>query len=208
MTQLKILASIILLFSIIACAPGYQNYPQTANTFPSASQTPINPGIVAGINQAASSPLSTTPTLNPSSIAIQETPVGATTPALVNILAQQLGVSQQQALGGAGSLFSVAQQAMPASQFGQVSSVVPGISQILAATPSLNPSSPSLLGLAGNALGTNSGLGRLASAAIAFQNLGLNPSMVNQFIPIMLQYVQNQGGAATMGLLQNVLLPQ
>lgn len=201
MKKISPLFSITLAAAVSACAPGYQNAGQT-NTglaYP-AAQNSIN---------AANSTLGTAASVPGAVAASGQSALAATMPALVNILSQQLGVSSQQAIGGAGAIFSVAQQGMSPSDFGKVSSAVPGMQQILAATPNV-ASSPtgSLLGAAENALGVNSGLGQLANAAIAFQNLGLGTGMVNQFIPIMLQYVQNQGGNATMGLLQNVLTPR
>jgi hypothetical protein len=39
--------------------------------------------------------------------------------------------------------------------------------------------------------------------ANTFQGLGMNQSMITQFIPLVLGYVEQQGGAGTMGLLKN-----
>jgi len=33
----------------------------------------------------------------------------------------------------------------------------------------------------------------------------MNPSMVSQFVPVVLQYVQNQSGAGAMSLLERAL---
>jgi hypothetical protein len=130
------------------------------------------------------------------------------TPALVGLLVQQLGISPQQAMGGAGSIFSVARQTMNPSNFGLVSNAVPGMSQLLAAAPRMAGSSMGggLMGNAANALGGSS-LGQMAMMANAFQSLGMGSGMVNQFIPVILQYVQAQGGSSTMGLLQSALMP-
>jgi hypothetical protein len=134
------------------------------------------------------------------------TPAAAQTPKLVNILVQQLGISHQQALGGAGSIFSLAKRSMNPTSFGKVSQAVPEITQLLSAAPALG-NSGGLLGAAATALGTGSELGNLAMLASSFQQLGLNSSMVSRFIPVILQYVQAQGGASTMGLLQAALMP-
>ncbi len=129
---------------------------------------------------------------------------------LTNILVQQLGVTPAQATGGAGSLFSTAKQTMNPSDFAQVSSAIPGMSQYLAAAPAqAAPTSGTagLLNAASGALGgSNSTLGTAASLAGSFQSLGLNSGMVSQFIPIVLQYVQTTGGSTTMGLLRSALL--
>lgn len=138
------------------------------------------------------------------------TPGASQMPALAGMLVQQLGISPLQAMGGAGSIFSVAQRLMNPTSFGLVSNAVPGMSDLLAAAPALGGSLPGAGGLLGNAasaLGSGSNLGQLALLANSFQSLGLSGNMVNQFIPIILQYVQSQGGASTMGLLQSALMP-
>ncbi|WP_446808092.1 DUF2780 domain-containing protein [Methylomonas sp. 2BW1-5-20] len=124
---------------------------------------------------------------------------------LINILVGQLGISPQQALGGVGSIFSVAQQRMSPGDFSQLSTSVPGMDQYLSSVPQqiAASGSSSLLGAAGNMMGGQ--YGSLAALAGSFQTLGMNPSMVSQFVPVVLQYVQNQSGASAMNLLQNAL---
>ena len=136
-------------------------------------------------------------------------PVAAQAPSLVNILVQQLGVSPQQATGGAGSIFSMAKQSMSANAFGQVSNAVPGMSQLLAAAPLLggsNAGAGGLMGGAASAIGGGS-LGNMAALASSFQSLGMGSGVMNQFIPVILQYVQSSGGPSTMGLLQSAIMP-
>lgn len=129
------------------------------------------------------------------------------TPGLVDILVRQLGITNEQALGGAGSIFSVAQQHLSVSDFTKLSGAVPGMDQYLAAAPKAAAStsgSAGLLGAAGTALGGSS-LGSMAALAGSFQSLGLSPGMVGQFVPVVLDYVQGQGGSSAMGLLQSAL---
>lgn len=123
-------------------------------------------------------------------------------PVLVSILMQQLGVNQVQAMGGAGSIFQMAQQMMTPSKFGVVSKAVPGMDILLASAPS--SVAPNLMG--GGMTGGNA-ISNMVGLANSFQSLGMNSGMVNQFIPVILQYLQNQGGSTTMGLLQGVLMP-
>lgn len=135
-------------------------------------------------------------------------PVAGQAPSLVNVLVQQLGITPAQATGGAGSIFSMAQQSMSPTSFGQVSNAVPGMSQLLAAAPALGGSTSGaggLMGSAASALGGSS-LGNMAALASSFQSLGMGSGMMNQFIPVILQYVQGTGGSSTMGLLQSALL--
>lgn len=124
---------------------------------------------------------------------------------LVNILVGQLGISPQQALGGVGSIFSVAQQRMNPGDFSQLSSSVPDMDRYLSSVPQRFPASgsQSLLGAAGGLMGDQ--FGSLAAVADSFQSLGMNAAMVTQFVPVVLQYVQNQSGASAMSLLQHAL---
>jgi len=45
----------------------------------------------------------------------------------------------------------------------------------------------------------------MTSLATSFQQLNLSPSMVNQFIPVVVDYVKNTGGQMTANLLQSAL---
>lgn len=115
---------------------------------------------------------------------------------LMNILMGQLGINQLQAMGGAGSIFQVAQQRMQPADFNRLSAAVPGMDQYLAAAPRLS----------GNGDYQQQGaLGGLMSVVGSFQQLGMGPEMVGRFVPVMLQHVQQQGGQATMLPLQNAL---
>lgn len=128
--------------------------------------------------------------------------------ALINILTGQLGISQQQAMGGAGSIFQLAQQRLQPGEFSKLSSAVPGMDRYLAAVPQqvVSNGSNNMWSAAGNLMGgQNSNLGSLMALAGSFQSLGMNADMISRFVPVMLQYVQQQGGATTMGLLQNAL---
>lgn len=201
----------IVLATLTGCASMPQNAVQTggaslpASTMSSQLPAVVTPsmGTVAGQLPSVGTAASTV-----GSIA-GATPATAQAPSLVGILVQQLGITQQQATGGAGSIFSMAQQSMSPSSFGQVSQAVPGMSQLLSAAPALGGSTSgagSLMGSAASALGGGS-LGNMAALASSFQSLGMDSGMMSQFIPVILQYVQGQGGSTTMGLLQGALMP-
>lgn len=124
---------------------------------------------------------------------------------LVNILVDQLGINSQQALGGAGSIFALAQQRMKPADFMQLSSSVPGMDRYLSSVPA-STSSISWLSseaeLMGEQTSRRSNLGALTGS---FQTLGMDANMINQFVPVVLQYVQTESGPAAMNLLQNAL---
>lgn len=128
-------------------------------------------------------------------------------PSLIDILVGQLGINSQQALGGLGAIFSVAQQNLSVADFAKLSGAVPGVNQYLGAAPKVTAGTGGgLWGAAGAMLGgQNSSLGNLAALTGSFQSLGMNASTLGRFVPVVLQYVQSQGGNAAMGLLQNSL---
>lgn len=121
---------------------------------------------------------------------------------LVDILVRQLGVSQQQALGGAGAIFQIAQGNMNPQAFATLSQSVPGMDSMLNAvpvTPNLTGGLSSLMG------GANSTLGSTAALAASFQQLNLSPDMVGQFVPVVTNYVRQTSGQITADLLQSAL---
>ncbi len=142
------------------------------------------------------------------SAAAQGTGVGG---GLTDVLIQQLGVNQTQATGGAGAIFQFAKSKMQEAAFTKVSNAVPGMSNLLAAAPvaksgmggGLGGMAGNLSSLAGNSGGT---AGSVLGLAGSFQQLGLGPDMVQKFIPVVTQYVQNSGGSAVSGLLTSALM--
>ena len=128
--------------------------------------------------------------------------VPASQASLTNILVSQLGVTQQQALGGAGAIFQAAKANMAHQAFTSLSQSIPGMSQMLAAAPQVSQplsEATSMLGSVGSTVNT------MASLASSFQQLNLSPNMVNQFIPVVVDYVRNTSGQMTANLLQSSL---
>jgi len=130
------------------------------------------------------------------------TGVPVSQPSLTNILMSQLGVTQQQALGGAGAVFQAAKAKMAPQAFSNLSQSVPGMSDMLAAAPQV---SQPLSGVTSMVGGASSTVNTMTSLATSFQQLNLSPSMVNQFIPVVVDYVKNTGGQMTANLLQSAL---
>ncbi|MGR8953046.1 MAG: DUF2780 domain-containing protein [Gammaproteobacteria bacterium] len=131
------------------------------------------------------------------------TGVPATSPTgLTTILVNQLGVTPQQALGGAGAIFQAAKTNMAPQAFATLSQSVPGMSDMLAAAP---PVGQPLSGAAPVLGGAGSTVNTMTSLAASFQQLNLSPSMVNQFIPVVVDYVKTTSGQMTANLLQSAL---
>jgi hypothetical protein len=124
---------------------------------------------------------------------------------LVGLLTDQLGVTDDQAAGGAGAIFEYAQNQLEPDGFSQIAQVVPNMDSLLGAAPKSETSGLVDQGL--SALGADAGsLGKLAALAGPFNQLGLSPDMVSQFVPIVLDYVKSTGGESALGLLRGALL--
>lgn len=123
-------------------------------------------------------------------------------PELVGSLTKGLSVTPQQATGGAGTLFALAKSRLSPGDFSKISAAVPGMGSFLKAAPSTGGSSD-LAGLAGSLGGNN--VGAMASAATAFQKLGLSPDMVGKFLPILTNFLQAKGGAGLASLFSGAL---
>lgn len=121
---------------------------------------------------------------------------------LTNLLVQRLGVTPQQAMGGSGALLQIAQNRMNPTEFAKLSTQVPDIQQLLSAVPALKPQS-GLGGLAGKlaSLSGDSSIGTALTAVSIFQQLGMKPETMQQFVPVVMEYMKgNTSGAAVEGL--------
>jgi hypothetical protein len=138
-------------------------------------------------------------------VAVQTIPAHALqppSPELVGSLTKGLSITPHQATGGAGTLFALAKSRLSPADFGKIAAVVPGMGSFLHAAPATSGGSD-LASLAGSLGGSN--MGALASAATGFQKLGLSPSMVQKFLPIVTSFLQSKGGAGVASLFSSVL---
>ena len=151
-------------------------------------------------------------TLQAGQTATPTVPATTTGNSLTGLLMQQLGVTQPQAEGGAGAIFQLAKSKMQGEAFAKLSNSVPGMQGLLAAAPVAKSvgGGGSLGGIVGDleSLAGKSGgaAGNLIGLASSFQQLGLSPSMVQKFVPVVVQYVQGNGGSAVAGVLQAALM--
>ncbi|PVV16742.1 MAG: hypothetical protein B6D77_00575 [gamma proteobacterium symbiont of Ctena orbiculata] len=123
---------------------------------------------------------------------------------LLESLTGQLGITTEQAAGGAGALFNLAKGRLASEDFSQIAAAVPDMDSLLAAAPALDESSRGA-GAVASMLGGEGGLGNLASLASSFSALGLSTEMIGQFTPIVLDYLQQAGGGTVMELMQGAL---
>lgn len=122
----------------------------------------------------------------------------ATAESLTGLLMQRLNVSQAQADGGAGALFQVAKSRMKEESFNQLSQAVPGMQNLLNAAPAMAQEPAGLGGLVegvsamtGVPSDTITSLGSLVGS---FQQLDMSGDMVQQFVPVVVDYVRTSSG--------------
>lgn len=125
---------------------------------------------------------------------------------LVGMLTDKLGVTTEQAEGGAGSIFNVASKNMSADDFSKVTDALPDVTSLMKSASSSSSSGSSALGSLSSMVGSSSNsLSSLASLSSTFSNLGLGSDMVSKFIPIVLEYAQSKGGSQISSLLKSAL---
>ncbi|HCG5953790.1 TPA: DUF2780 domain-containing protein [Vibrio parahaemolyticus] len=103
---------------------------------------------------------------------------------LTELLTSQLPVSTEQAAGGSSALIALAQSQLSQQNSTELQSLIPGLSNLKGAQ--------SLLG----------NIESLSAVQSAFNALGLDTSMISQFAPVILGYLNEQG--ASEGLLKSL----
>lgn len=121
-----------------------------------------------------------------------------------------MNLNPQQAEGGLGLLFSLAQSNLPPEQFSQLSGSVPEMPQLLSTAKSLSAAPAKQGGLMGNVLGVASQLspqaGGVAQTLASLQQLGITPDMAASLATLVMGYFQGQPqGDATAALFQQGL---
>lgn len=124
---------------------------------------------------------------------------------LIKQLTSQLGIGSDQAKGGAGLLFKLAQSKL-GGDFSKVTAALPGVADLVKAAPAAGGAAKLLGGLA-SALGGSKaeGLAGLASLAGGFSQLKLDAGMIGKFVPVVLSFVQSKGGGELQALLAKAL---
>lgn len=125
---------------------------------------------------------------------------------LVGMLTSQLGISQGQAEGGAGSIFKMAKQGLSEQDYTSLTSKIPGIEKMISASPEPEQKSDLFSGISSMFGSSSSKLDKMADLKSSFQKLGLSSDMVGQFMPIIYDYVKEKGGEKLMSSLKESLL--
>lgn len=117
---------------------------------------------------------------------------------LISQIMQVADVNEVQAKGGAGALFEMAKGKMDKVNFDKVSDIVPNMSGILDAVPSLGQKKTMLQSSAIALTG-------MPKVVAVFDKLGISQDKVALFTPIIVKYVENKGGSALGKLLGDSL---
>lgn len=124
---------------------------------------------------------------------------------LIKLLVSNLGVSDEQAKGGAGLLFKLAQDKLGGGDFAQVTENLSGVDDMIAAAPGTGGGLMGAVGGALSSMGGSGQLGALAGLAGGFDKLGLDAGMIGKFVPLVLGFAREQGGEGVADLLKGVL---
>lgn len=134
-------------------------------------------------------------------------PAPAQSADLINMLTSQLGISAEQASGGAGALMNYAKQSLDAEKFAEIANAVPDLAGLVDAAPAATEGS-SAAGQLASALGESDSAGtlnKLAGLQGGFDKLGMSPEQITQFVPVVLDYAKSMGGDAVSAILKQAL---
>jgi hypothetical protein len=123
---------------------------------------------------------------------------------LLQQLTQSLGINEDQARGGAGLLFKMAQDKLEGGDFGKVAAALPGVDSLIKSAPGGGGLGAAIGSLA-SAFEGGDKLAGLAGLARGFSKLNLDSGMIARFIPIILSFAQSKGGDEVKNLLAGVL---
>ncbi len=115
---------------------------------------------------------------------------------LIDNLVKETGVNKEQAMGGAGALFEMAEGKMDAGDFKEVANAVPDMQGYLDAVPALGGGTSML----SSAATTLTGMPKVQAQ---FDKLGISKDKVALFTPVIVNYVEKKGGKLLGGKLMN-----
>ncbi len=137
---------------------------------------------------------------------VSTTVYASTTGELVGLLVKQLGVSEQQATGGAGAVFKSAQGSLEPNDYATLTTAMPEISGYVAKAPEVKKKSSGWMSSASSLMGDSGKKAENASTLLdSFESLGMDGDMLAQFTPIIMDYVKKKGGDICVSLLQSAL---
>ena len=133
------------------------------------------------------------------------TPAFAAESTLVDLLVKNIGVTTQQAEGGAGAIFNAAKENMGADDFSKVTTAMPEVESLMAAAPEIKKDSGTFGGFSSMVSKNTGSAGKMADLYSSFSELGLNKETAAKFIPLVLDYAKSEGGQTVFNLLKSAL---
>lgn len=133
---------------------------------------------------------------------------------LIEALTSQLGVSSEQAEGGAGLLLQMAKAKLGSGDFSQLSDLLPDdVEALIGKAPSAGAADAGggimgMVGAAADALGMGDAaekLGDLGALSGGFDKLGLDSGMLTKFVAAVMDFLKSKGGDQVATLLQSVI---
>ena len=138
---------------------------------------------------------------------------------LIDDLVKKLGVSPEQAKGGASLIFNLAKEKLDVNDFSTLTSKIPVINSLLGdkkETEETEEQEGGLMDSLGGMLSSDAasgvlgslGLDKLSSVAklsSGFSKLGLDADMITKFVPVVLNFAKTKGGSTVTNLLAKVL---
>jgi Protein of unknown function VcgC/VcgE (DUF2780) len=100
---------------------------------------------------------------------------------LIEQLTQNLGINENQAKGGAGLIFKLAQEKLGSGEFAQLVSAVPTVGNLVGEAPQPGGGLAGALGGLAGAMGGGGQLANIAALAGGFGQLGLSRSFFLSF---------------------------
>lgn len=114
---------------------------------------------------------------------------------LLGQLEGQLDVTETQAAGGTGALLQLAKSELGANTVSEVTSKASGLSGLLGGDSNL-------------AGGLLSNISSMSGVESAFSALGMDAGMIQQFVPVIMEFLGGQGvGSSLLGQLQGLWTP-
>jgi len=126
----------------------------------------------------------------PSSTTKTVAPTATKSSGLLSSLTDSLGVTPTQASGGTAAIMQYAKSQTSTSDYSTLTSSVPGLDNI---------GSSSMLGALSGSINSASAVNS------AFKALGMDASMVQQFIPVITKYIGGSGGTASESIITKAL---
>ncbi len=117
---------------------------------------------------------------------------------LVDNLVSELGITQDQAIGGAGVLMAYTKQDLDETEWSRLTQLVPE-----ASTLAEEADMGGVMNSLGSVLGDTIGMPYVMDT---LSGLGLDPDTIGRFAPTVLDYVKRQGGGELAGALTKLWL--